>query len=91
MSRIGEWEGGDSEFEVQLQGEHGQTMWVYIEKSGGGTVGEEYYGLWNWSVGINEYHQPAPQTHKNALDSGTPINHLEAARLALEFWEANES
>lgn len=79
----------DAEYIVRLaDGETGYEYWVEIEKLGGGTIGEMYVGIWRYMI-FHSVSDPDSLIVKGQdLHSGTPINHLEAARSALDFYLA---
>lgn len=56
---------------------------VYIEKQGGGTVGEVYAGRWNVEIHLDG------EVRWFDLETGLPVGHSNAAEIAVEFITAD--
>ena len=65
--------------------EHEYVIDVY--KTGGGTVGNAYTGL--WAVQATPMGSYDVEFETNYLETNTPKTHAEIAQIALDFWEAD--
>lgn len=68
-------------FDVPALYEADHALTIQIEKSGGGTVGEEYAGNWRAIVTLGGTELYRGQD----LDTGTPHTHEQAARVVADY------
>ena len=76
------------EYWTSVESDAGRFCFIFVEKMGGGTVGEEYSGEWDWIIYDHNMARMASAHSPNYgfIYTGTAKTHQTVASMVLDFY-----